>query len=195
MTTPTITATSGSATANSYCTKAEADTYFNERLPLAPPWEDAEVPEAALIMACRVLDAAFRPQRLFVPANAGHEAYYRVRRTWSGLPATVTQKLAWPRTGMQDQNGNALDSAVIPDALKEAQSELAGQLLKGDRTLDNDVIVQGIASLRAGPVSLSFKDSGVFAQVIPDAVWNLMPPSWFINEYIEPAYRAEFDVV
>jgi hypothetical protein len=195
MTTPTIVATPGSATANSYCTKAEADTYFNERLPIVPPWEDAETPEAALIMACRVLDAALRPQRTYVPPAAGHDAYYRMRRTWSGSPATTTQKLAWPRTGMKDQNGNVIDSAIIPDALKEAQSEFAGQLIKGDRTLDNDVLVQGITSLRAGPVSLSFKDSGIFAQVLPDAVYDLMPSSWFLDEQIMPAYTAEFNVI
>jgi len=190
----TINATPADPNANSYETHDEANAYFESRLPIVPPWlASGEV--AALVMATRVLDAGLRPQRLFVPASAGHDAYYRVRRTWSGLPATTTQRLAWPRVGMKDQNGNAIPDTVIPYALKEAQSELAGQLLKGDRTLDNDIIVQGITSLRAGPVSLSFKDSGLFAQVIPDAVWDLMPPSWFINEYFEPVYRAEFDVV
>lgn len=190
----TINATPADPNANSYATHAEADAYFESRLPIVPPWI-ASGEAVALVMATRVLNAGLRPQRTYVPPAAGHDAYYRVRRTWSGTPTTTTQKLAWPRTGMKDENGNVIDSAIIPNALKEAQAEFAGQLLKADTTLNNDVLVQGITSLRAGPVSLSFKDSGVFAQVIPDAVWELMPSSWFLDEQIVPAYTAEFNVV
>jgi hypothetical protein len=191
---PIINATVADPAANSYCTHDEADAYFDSRLPIVPPWV-ASGEAVALVMACRSLESSLFPSKLFVPASGGHDAYYRQRRTWTGLPATTTQKLAWPRTGMVDRNGNEIPSNVIPQELKDAQSEFAGQLLKTDRTLDNDVIVQGITSLRAGPVSLSFKQDGIFAQVIPDAVLNLIPPSWLTDEIITPAYGAEFDVV
>lgn len=191
---PVINATPADPTANSYCSHDEADAYFDARLPIDPPWV-ASGEAVALVMACRTLDAQLRPQRVFMPATDQRDAYYRIRRTWSGSPATTTQKLAWPRKGMFDGNGNAIPEDVVPQELKEAQAELAGQLLKADRTLDNDVIVQGITEVKAGPVSLKFKESGIFAQVLPDAVLNLMPPSWFIEEYTEPATHAEFDVI
>jgi len=190
----TINATPADPAANSYCTHDEADAYFDARLPLVPPWV-VSGEAVALVMACRTLDAQLMPHRVFVPASANSDAYYRVRKTWSGAPATTTQKLAWPRTGMFDQNGNAIASNVIPAALKDAQAEFAGQLLKQDTTLNNDVLVQGITSIKAGPVALTYKDSGFFAQVVPDAVYDLMPPSWFVDEYIEPAYTSEFNVV
>jgi hypothetical protein len=190
----TINATPADPNANSYCTHDEADTYFESRLPIVPPWV-ASGEAVALVMACRVLDAALRPARVFMPASGGADAYYRVRKAWSGAPATTTQKLAWPRTGMVDQNGNAIASNVIPSALKDAQAEFAGQLLKQDTTLNNDIVVQGITSVKAGPVALTFKETGIFAQVVPDAVYDLMPPSWFVDEYLEPAYHAEFDIV
>ena len=44
------------------------------------------------------------------------------------------------------------------------------------------------------PQSLSFKDS-IRAQVMPDAVLNLLPPSWYTDEIETSAYTAEFDVV
>ena len=188
---PTITATPGSATANSYETLAEAQAYFDTRLPLAG-WDDADDQNVLLIMATRVLNAILMPSKTIVRMDG--TSYYRTRRTWTGLPASATQRLAWPRTGMYDANGNAIASTVIPQDLKDAESELAGQLGTSDRTLDNDVVVQGLTSVRAGSVALTFKDM-IESHVLPDAVWLLMPASWFTDEIIEPAMSALFAVV
>jgi hypothetical protein len=95
---------------------------------------------------------------------------------------------------MFDGNGNPIPSNVIPEELKEATAEFAGQLVQSDTTLDNAVIVQGLKSVRAGSVALSFKDM-IEQHVIPDMVWNLMPSSWFTDEIIEPAWPAMFDVL
>lgn len=183
-------ATVAGIVANSYETVAEAQAYFDGRLPLAG-WDNADSQAVLLVMGTRVLDALAQPFKTFMP---GPVPYYRVRRQWTGAPATTTQKLAWPRVGMLDHNGNVIASNVIPQALKDALSELAGQLGNADRTLDNDVIVQGLSSVKAGSVSLSFKD-GITPQVIPDAVYNLMPQSWLTDELYIPANVAEFDVV
>ena len=189
---PTIDATVGGANANSYETHAEANTYFDNRIPLSPPWV-ASGEEAYLITATRLLDNAFSPLKTLVRGSDG-VAYYRVSRTWTGTPATATQRLAWPRVGMFDANGNAILSTVIPQDLKDAESEFAGQLLAGDRSLDNSVIVQGLTSIKAGSVSLSFKDT-IMPQVVPDAVLNMMPDSWFTDELYVMANAASFDVV
>lgn len=258
-----LTATPGSPSANTYETLAEAQAYFDARLPLSG-WDDGPDQNIQLAMATRVLDAMAQPRRVLVPAQGGVIAYYRTMRQWTGLPATATQRLAWPRVGMYDQNGNALDVAIastsatnpvivttatphllvtgmtafifgvagsspdvngarvvtviddtsfsvvldasagtggvdgrvttIPQALKDAESELAGQLWLGDRTLDNDVAVQGVTSVRAGSVALTFKDN-ITPQVIPDAVFNLMPRSWLTDELFSPALQAELDVI
>ena len=189
---PTIVATPGASNANSYETLIEAQAYFATRLALAG-WDSADDQSVLLIMGTRVLDAIARPfKQLVTPTNGA--PYYRIRRQWTGAPASAAQKLAWPRTGMYDQNGNTIASTVIPQDLKDALSELAGQLGNADRTLDNDVIIQGLTSVRAGSVSLSFKDM-IETHVLPDAVWNLMPASWFTDEIITPARPALFDVV
>lgn len=254
---PTLVPTIGGVNSNSYETHAEANTYFDERMPLDPPWV-ASGQEVFLIMATRTLDALAQPFKTFF---SGDVPYYRIRRRWTGSPATATQRLAWPRVGMFDHNGNALDftisSATVasptvittnvahrlstgakvlidgsnttplidgeqtvtvistttfsipvavttagttgrvlitPQPLKDAESELAGQLKKGDRTLDNDVIIQGITDVKAGSVGVSFKDT-IIPQVIPDAVYNIMPQSWLTDELYEPAQQALFDVV
>jgi hypothetical protein len=95
---------------------------------------------------------------------------------------------------MFDQNGFAISPAVIPQTLKDATAELAGQLGIQDRTLDNDVIIQGIKSVRAGSVGVSFKDD-IMAQVIPDFVYNMIPITWLTEETYEPAIPAIFDVI
>jgi hypothetical protein len=189
---PTIIATPGAANANSYETHAEANAYFADRIPVTPPWV-ASGQEAFLITATRMLEAYARPRKVLVPEQGGVAAYYRVMPQWTGAPATATQRLAWPRVGMFDGNGNAIDPAVIPQELKDAESELAGYLKKADRTLENDVIAQGITSLRAGSVSLAFKENLV-QQVIPPAVYALMPYGWLTDELVVPALAAQFDV-
>jgi hypothetical protein len=188
---PTIIATPAAANANSYLTLVEAQQYFDTRLPLSG-WDDADDQSVLLIMATRVLDKLLTPFRSLIVQ--GGVRYYRVRPEWTGTPTTTTQRLCWPRTGMFDQNGNAIGTMIIPQDLKDATAEFAGQLGSDDRTLDNDVIVQGISSLKAGSVALAFRDGNV-AQVIPDAVYNLLVNSWMTDELYEPATSAIFDVI
>lgn len=189
-------ATVGGAQSNSYCTVAEADDYFSTRLPVNPPWEtqDAATKETLLIMSTRVLNAMAQPRKIFVPPQDGNPAYYRVLPQWTGAPATATQKLAWPRIGMVDSNGQPIPPDVIPDELKWAESEFAGYMGATDPTVPSDVVVQGITSVKAGSVAVTFKDN-VVQQVVPNSVLYLMPQSWFTDELYLPALPAEFDVV
>lgn len=255
---PSIIATIGSSTSNSYETTAEADTYFDERLALATPWVASGGVTAirAMIMATKQLDIFSNSLRLLVPAANGVAAYYRTPRHWTGSPASATQRLAWPRVGMFDQNGNALDwsiqsasvanptvivtnqlhgrttgdkvfitgsdstptldgervvtvisttsfsvplsvtvaatkgsVSIMPQALKDAEAEFAGQFVGTDFTLNNDVIVQGLTSVRAGSVALTFKNQ-IFKQIVPDAVLELLVPGWLTDESIEQANPA-----
>jgi hypothetical protein len=86
--------------------------------------------------------------------------------------------LQWPRSGMIDlDDTGTVDSDTIPQRLKEITAEYARQLLVSNRTADSDVETQGITSLSAGPISLSFKDS-IRAKVVPDAVVQMIPTEW-----------------
>ena len=188
---PTLDPTVGGASSNTYETLAEAQAYFDSRLPLSG-WDDADDQTVLLTMATRVLDMMAVPHRTL---RKGCDCnYYYTSRAWTGAPASSTQKLAWPRIGMFDRNGNPIPSNVIPQELKDAESELAGQLGSTDTTLDNATIVGGIKSVRAGSVAVEFKDV-IEAHVLPDAVLNLMPASWFTDELVEPALRALFNVI
>jgi len=188
-----IIATPGAADANSYATLLEAAGYFTDRLPLVPPWSAVADQTAALIMATRVLDLMSIARRTLRISKDGTKYFY-TSRSWTGAPATTTQALAWPRTGMYDLNGNLIASTVIPQMLKNAECELAGQLNAADTTLDNAIIVGGITSVKAGSVAVTFKED-IAAQVLPMTVMNLMPASWFSDEVITSAISALFDVV
>lgn len=189
----TVTATPGAANANSYCTVAEADAYYEARL-FSDAWDNASAADKnkAVIMATKTLDRMMRGHKTLIPSSSTTRQY-RKDRKWTGAPADAVQVLAWPRSGMVDGNGNAVATTVIPAALKNAVAEFAGQMLGGDRTADNDVIVQGLASVNAG-VALSFRE-GLMPQVLPDAVTDELVPSWFTPEQILGAQEFSFDVI
>ncbi len=190
----TVVATPGAANANSYLTLAEANTYFESRL-YSDAWDatvDDAVKNKAIVMATRVLDYTFIARKELKIGTDGK--FYTTSRGWAGLPSTDTQALAWPRIGMFDANGVAIDSTVIPQQLKDATAEFAGQLLSTDTTANNDVVNQGIKQLKAGPVELAFKDF-FEVKVIPDAVMWLLVPSWLTDELYSNAVPALFGTI
>lgn len=157
---PTLIATPGALNANSYCTVAEANTYHDERL-FTDDWTGASADDKtkALIWATRQLDLLY---------------------AWAGYPTDErdVQALQWPRSGIVDVDGlSTIDDDVIPRELKWATAEFARQLIVANRTADSDIETQGITSLSAGPISLSFKDT-VRLKVVPDAVASLIPAHW-----------------
>jgi len=98
---------------------------------------------------------------------------------WTGYTTSSTQSLPWPRVGMVQRNYWAsISDNTIPIELKIAQFELARLLYYSDRTAESDVEAQGISSLKAGPVSLVFKESESSSGIIPDNILNLLVPSW-----------------
>lgn len=168
--------TPGASDADSYASVAEADAYHASRL-WTEAWTDAETTtkEAALKDAARLLDSVF---------------------IWTGAAVDAVQALTWPRSGMLTRNGFPIATDVIPPELKNAQSELARLLIVSDRNAENDAEVQGLASVSAGSVSVSFRDriSGLtpaqslllrspdlayLTRIIPELVRVLLVPSWY----------------
>lgn len=194
MPTPAIVATPNASNANSFLTLVEGQAYWDTRL-WTDLWENSDDQSAALILATRTLVAMLSPRRKFVPPSGGQPGYYIISQTWTGIPATATQVLPWGRLGMFDRNGNAIAGTVIPQELKNATAELAGQMSKADRLIDNDVAVQGLTSVKAGSVALSFKSDIMMTKVLPDIVLDLLVPSWLTNQVIEPMYSAFIDII
>ena len=173
----TLDPTPGGANANTFATLDEYKNYWNARLfntkQLAAT--DPQI-TAALVWAGRLLNKIF---------------------LWTGAPATTVQAMTWPRTSMVSVNNVPIDQAVIPQDLKDAQSEWAGQLIVTDLSATNSILQQGISALRAGPVSITYKSGGstidmanadilkqqpelaYLSKAVPDAVRLLLAPSWY----------------
>ena len=178
-----------SATANSFISLAEYAYYHERRLPLDPPVvTTGDVAARNVIMATRVL-SAMAVARKTLKWDSNGKPFYYTSRAWTGEIATTTQSLAWGRIGTYDRLGREIPSNVIPQELKDATAELAGQLGNADRTLDNDISVQGITSIKAGSVALTFKDM-IQSQVLPDMVVNLLVPSWLTDEVVSYAVKV-----
>lgn len=186
-----LVATAGAANANSYAEVADLDAYAATR-PGTPSWfATASTPakEAALIMATRMLDG---------------------RLVWTGAAADpATQALGWPRTGMANRNGYAIDSTVLPTGLVEATCEQALQMGAGSGLADNDPLNQGVTSVKAGSVAVTFKEldesTPEAADIafrkkeqelawasVPDSVRALLVPTWYTTQGIARPLMFDF---
>jgi hypothetical protein len=113
-----ITATSGSATANSFVTLAEMATFMEARLNAAL-WDAAivDTQNRALVEATRELSSL----------------------TWPGGRSTTTQALAWPREWVQNPDSTPFTwsyytTTEIPQRVKDATCELAFQFVNAGTT-------------------------------------------------------------
>jgi hypothetical protein len=143
-------ATPNGASADSYTTVSESDTYHTNHL-YSTSWSSASTAnkEIALKMATRILDE---------------------KVDWSGLKATDAQALAWGRTGVTD-DGYTVSSTTIPNPIKNAVAEFARHLLAGDST--GDAQGKGLESLEVGSIKLNF-DKTDTAGVLPSIVQEML---------------------
>lgn len=147
-----ITATPGSPNSDSFVTLAEAESYQANRLHNAA-WASASDPdkEAALKWATRLLD----------------------NQKWVGRRVDEEQALRWPRYDVYDQDDFYVDSASIPQFLKNATSELAYLLVIADRTAESGT--DGFKKIKVGSIELEI-DSIDRIRPISSAVWNMIAP-------------------
>jgi len=143
----TFDATAGAATANSYASVAEADAYLAVRGDTSA-W-------TALATGAKELKLQWA-------------ALYLDTLTFVGTKETQAQALAWPRYGVTDRDGyTVLD---VPAALKNAQAELAFQLISNDWTQGIDSVTN--ETLKVGSIDLGRESYRPF----PSAVVNLLRP-------------------
>lgn len=176
----TVIATPGAPDANSFQTVAEIDTYYAARVPstTANQWltASADNKAAAAVMSTQWMTSLIE---------------------WTGYASTGEQSLPWPRQGMWTRNGWAYyDANVIPPELKAAQAEFARVLLLSDRMAESQIAVQSITNLKVGPIALGFDKNQLFnntPQIIPDAVIDLLIPSWIDYVNNGPSMMRELE--
>jgi hypothetical protein len=192
---PPTNATPGAPDANTYETVEEFKTYCAARghVPTLPA--DAVI-AGLLIQGTSILDNTLvSPPDLTLAYLRGLKSAY----AWTGLPASATQALAWPRLGQLTRNGLPMDPTLVPQGVKDSVSEIVIGLLTLDLTATDDVGKQEINTVKAGSVMVGFgKKSGlsiggkaaatphpaaderIRAQAMPDAAWLPLVPSWYV---------------
>lgn len=99
---------------------------------------------------------------------------------WDGWVTNPGQSLAFPRNSLLSRDGfSYIPSNINPPEIKYASFEFARILLYEDRTIESDVIREGLQLLKAGPVMLQWRDR-IYnrPEVIPDVAYNWIPPTW-----------------
>ena len=141
---------------NTYATLNEAEDYIEARLH-TDNWDDAidNDREAALLMATALLDRLCN---------------------WDGDKASDTQALRWPRSFVYTPDGDTVDSATIPQFLKDATAEFALHLLGSDLTETISRDLEGFKQIEVGSLNLVLDtEGGAYKKAImPDSVWIIV---------------------
>jgi hypothetical protein len=175
-----IDTTVGGANANSWATVAEFKAFRDVRLPASATVTAASdaLIEAALQAACRNINQNF---------------------DWTGTAVDAVQALTWPRSGMLTRNGFAIATTTNPKELKDAQCEMAFQIIAGtDLVGDNAAAQQNVLGVKAGSVSVQFQQTNTstneavdlslrrltsewayFSNAVPGEVRRLLVTSWY----------------
>lgn len=140
-----------------YLDVAGADVYFGTQLTAAATTWGASVSllkSQALLQATRMIS----------------------RGSYAGAKTDSTNSLPFPRTGLTDVDGNAIDSATLPLALQYATAELAAALIV-DSTLITDTTGSSSNVKRAKGGSAEVEFFGpVFGTRLPSVVSEWLAP-------------------
>lgn len=136
----------GLTTADSYISLVDADAYLRDYGPDGLSWftEPAARREKFLRRAAGEMDD---------------------QHTYRGRKLTSTQALEWPRTGGRDDRGDLIDSASVPDGVRNAQAlraaDIARRVEEGADELVED-LDQSVTSrtFTFGPISETSNQSG-----------------------------------
>ncbi len=118
-----------------YGTSGDADGYMKARWG-GEPWADADSDDKkqTLVSATRMID----------------------RENWIGQKTVSAQALEFPRTGLTDKDGNAVDSATVPGVVEEANYELAFALLNDAAVQEADTTGSNVKRVKAGSAEVQF---------------------------------------
>ena len=147
--------TLGATDANSYCTRAEGDAYFTDRMH-SSAWTALtdEVKDQLLITSSQMLDWHIK---------------------WKGIKTTTTQSMQHPREGMIRPDGTEIDDDVLAPEVKTAVYEQAFVNISADRMADSSLA--GIGTLKAGSLLIKAgpeKPNQTNAKPVPDHVYAIL---------------------
>lgn len=153
---PTLDATVGGTSSNTYALVAAADTYLDERL-RSSAWtgeSDVDVKERALIMATRQIDVL----------------------DFKGYKNSADQALEWPRSDVYDRDGEPYATDSIPTLIQHATFELALDLLNANADSVDRFANSGLEAFdraKVGPLEVEPSHNRRAGQ-IPDRVMRLL---------------------
>ena len=136
---------------DTYISLTDANTYFNNGLHAVDWANGGSKCEPALRMAAKALD----------------------RENFLACIATSTQTMAWPRSGVVDSEGREIPNTTVPQAIKDAQCELAYSYLTNDPTEDDST--RNVRRMVADTVTLEY-DGRAPTRRLPDIVMALIRP-------------------
>ncbi len=105
-------------------------------------------------VAFRALPSADDRARALIQATAFLDA-----QTWQGMPTTPAvggTALQWPRTGVIDVNGNAVDSSTVPTNVVNAVFELAALFADDADLAENVDAGTNVRGVKAGSAGVDF---------------------------------------
>lgn len=152
----TYTVTIGAVSYDAYASNQIADDYMAAQISSAgTAWRAATETDQdrALVSATRLID----------------------RQVWQGTRDDQYFPLAFPRSGLVDADGVAVDAYSVPQRVIDACCELAAALLDGSSAQDQASTESLTQSLAAGSVSISYfrsaeQTSGRFPQPVQELI-------------------------
>lgn len=152
----TVITTPKGTTSNSYISRADATTYLEDHRLHTSDWSDAtdEDKDTAIVWATALLDSAF---------------------DWYGSKRDLDGALRWPRSGVDDPDGDWYDYDIYPAILEDGTAELAFRLIQGDRTEEAGILGKGIRSAKVGPLSITVNKADAMALIPKDIILLLAP--------------------
>lgn len=121
---------------NSYATIAEADAFLDNLIDAGPLWlsVDPDSKARALLHATILLD----------------------NQCWIGTKTADSNTLEWPRTGVTDADGNAIDENTVPDQIVNGTIRLAYELSQDPTLASQQNTGSNDKKYVAGSVSIEF---------------------------------------
>lgn len=157
-------ATVGGDSANSFVLRSAADSYFADH-PFSTAWD-------------ALTDAAKDTYLIYATMAVDSLCY-------DGQESSTTQALSFPRSGLTRNgrtDGVAVSSSTIPVKIERATYEHAAYLAaNGDVQQPKRQHVEGLTELKAGSVTLKFRDDFDF-MVVPAHIMALIPKGWLCDE-------------
>ena len=158
---PTITATVGGSTANSFLSESRAEELIDELVGGAVYVDssDDDKKARAVITASWLLSSL----------------------PWDGVVSDEAQALAFPRTGLTDPGGYVVDTATIPLRIEKATAALALRLFNSATIhLESASAASGLSRLKAEGVELEWRDA-IEYKSLPADVRALIPKDWLLD--------------